>query len=414
MNDSRFSNGDADWLSDAARDGKNNLIANLANTLICLRGVMELSGCFGFNEMTRSVELVEELPVIKGTNGASTGKLPRPVIDADIAQVCECLQRAYKLHKIGINVVHQAVDRRAREYRFHPLRDWLNDLRWDGVSRVARLFAGYFGAEDSIYTQSISKIFLISMVARVFVPGCQADYVPIFVGQQGILKSTALAALAGEAYFGDHLPDIRTKESSQYLRGKWLVELPELAALNKGDIELWKAFITRRSEQYRPPWAHFPVDEPRQCIFAGTTNQEEFLRDTTGNRRFLPVATPKDDVDITGLKHDRAMLLAEAVSLYKSGEKWWPDRAFEREHIAPRQEERVEIDVWEQPIAEWLGGGLNGEPVLQATSFEIMQGALHIGAERVNPADGRRVANIMRKRGWAQNKKSQHRPWTRP
>jgi predicted P-loop ATPase len=176
---------DATWLQNAAMDARGNLVPNLANVLICLRGAMELNGCFGFNEMTETVELIEELPSSPGVNGASAGTLSRAVIDADVAQVCEWLQRAYDMRKIGLNVVHQAVDRRGRECRFHPLRDWLNDLIWDRVPCVRSLFSTYFGAEANKYTEEVSKIFLIGMIARAYTPGCQVDYVPILVGNQG-------------------------------------------------------------------------------------------------------------------------------------------------------------------------------------------------------------------------------------
>jgi predicted P-loop ATPase len=127
-------------------------------------------------------------------------------------------------------------------------------------------------------------------------------------------------------------------------------------------------------------------------VFAGSTNREKFLRDTTGNRRFLPVPTPK--IDIEALKRDRAMIFAEAVAMFKKGEHWWPDRDFERAHFVPRQEERVEIDDWEQPIKEWLEIG----PTHSATAFEIMRDALHLLTAQINP-QGRRVADIMRKLG---------------
>ena len=115
-------------------------------------------------------------------------------------------------------------------------------------------------------------------------------------------------------------------------------------------------------------------------MFAGSTNRKEFLRDTTGNRRFLPMPTPS--IDIEALKRDRAMIFAEAVAMFKKGEHWWPDRDFERKNFVPRQEERVEIDAWEQPITEWLEIG----PVYSATSFEIMSKALNILTSHVNPA----------------------------
>jgi|HubBroStandDraft_6_1064221.scaffolds.fasta_scaffold259129_2 predicted P-loop ATPase len=398
--------GGTDWMKDAATDKYGLPIPNLANALLCLRGAPELSGCFGFNEMKGEVELIEELPAVRGASRASIGRLPRPVIDADVAQVAEWMQRNCRLKKIGLDLVHQAIDRRGREYRFHPLRDWLNGLIWDRQPRVDKVLSTYFGAEDTPYTRKIGQMFLVSMPARVFRPGCQADYAIILTGRQGLLKSTALAILAGEEYFGDHMPDIHHKDSSQYLRGKWLIELPELAALNKGDVESWKAFITRREEKYRPPYGRRDVVEPRQCVFAGTTNQEEFLRDTTGNRRFWPF--PAGKIDIKALERDREMLMAEAVALFKSGERWWPDRDFEQEHIAPEQETRVAIDPWLEPIETWLA--LTGKT--GPTSFEIARDALTILTSQIHPGHHQRIAVIMRSLGWVQGKRVKNtRPW---
>jgi predicted P-loop ATPase len=398
--------GGADWLKDAAMDRYGAPIPNLANALLCLRGAPELNGCFGFNEMKGEVELVEELPAVGGASGASVGKLPRPVIDADVAQVTEWMQRKCRMKKIGLDLVHHAVDRRGREYRFHPLRDWLGGLIWDRQPRVSQLFPTYFGAKNTPYTQKIGKMFPVSMVARVYRPGCQADYAPILTGPQGLWKSTALATLAGDEYFGDHMPDIHHKDSSQYLRGKWLIELPELAALNKGDVESWKAFITRREEKYRPPYGRKDVFEPRQCVFAGTTNQDEFLRDTTGNRRFWPFLAGK--IDIKALERDREMIWAEAVSLFRNGEPWWPDRAFEQEYIAPEQEARVAIDPWLEPIETWLK--LTGRTA--PTTFEIARDALTILTSQINSGHHRRVADIMRSLGWVQKVRvGNTRPW---
>jgi predicted P-loop ATPase len=397
--------GGTDWMKDAATDRYGAPIPNLANVLLCLRGAPELNGCFGFNEMKGEVELIEELPAVRGASGASVGKLPRPVIDADVAQVVEWMQRKCGIKRIGLDTVHQAVDRRGREYRFHPLRDWLTGLIWDRESRVSQLFPTHFGAENTEYVQKIGKMFAVSMAARVFIPGCQADHAPILVGAQGELKSTACLVLAGEEYFGDHMPDIHSKDASQYLRGKWLIELPELAALNKGDVESWKAFITRREEKYRPPYGRRDVVEPRQCVFVGTTNQEDFLRDTTGNRRFWPVQTGK--IDIKKLERDRDMILAEAVSLFKNNERWWPDRDFERTHIAPEQEARVVVDPWFEPITDWLK--LTGER--EPTSFKIARDAAFLLTGQINPGHHQRIAGIMRSLGWVQKRKNNKRCW---
>jgi predicted P-loop ATPase len=316
------------------------------------------------------------------------------------------MQRNCLMKKMGADLVHLAIERRGREYRFHPLRDWLNGLIWDRQPRVSQLFPTYFGAADTVYARTIGHLFLVSMVARVFSPGCQADHVPILVGPQGELKSSSCATLAGEDYFGDHMPDIHSKDASQYLGGKWLIELPELAALNKGDVESWKAFITRREEKYRPPYGRRDVVEPRQCVFIGTTNQEEFLRDTTGNRRFWPIPTGK--IDIKALERDRDMILAEAVSLFKNGKQWWPDRDFERTHIVPEQEARVVSDPWLEPIADWLK--LTGRT--NPTSFEIARNALFLLNGQMNSGHARRIADIMRSLGWVQKARvGNTRPW---
>jgi predicted P-loop ATPase len=399
--------GGTDWLKDAATDRNGNPLPNLANALLCLRGAPELSGCFGFNEMKAEVELIEDLPSVRGASGASIGRLPRSVIDADIAQVAEWMQRNCSLKQIGLDTVHHAVERRGREYRFHPLRDWLDGLIWDRQPRVDKVLSTYFGAEDTPYTGKIGKMFLVSMAARVYRPGCQADYAIILTGPQGALKSSTLSILAGEEYFGDHMPDIHHKDASQYLRGKWLIELPELAALNKGDIESWKAFITRREEKYRPPYGRKDVFEPRQCVFAGTTNQEEFLRDTTGNRRFWPFPTGK--INIKALERDRDMIMAESVALFKGREAWWPDRDFEQEHIVPEQEARVAIDPWLEPIETWLA--LTGRT--SPTSFEIARDALTILTSLINPGHHQRIAGIMRSLGWMQKRKNNKRCWIR-
>jgi predicted P-loop ATPase len=132
--------------------------------------------------------------------------------------------------------------------------------------------------------------------------------------------------------FSDTLPDVsRDKEASQHLRGKWLVEIAELSATNKSEAEAIKAFITRPTERYRPPWGRREVVEHRQCLFIGTTNQDEYLRDETGARRFWPVKVGKIDLDT--LSRDREQRFAEAVHVYRAGETWWPDEAFELEHI---------------------------------------------------------------------------------
>jgi predicted P-loop ATPase len=231
-------------------------------------------------------------------------------------------------------------------------------------------------------------MFLIAMVARVYKPGCQADYMIVLCGGQGDFKSTVCRVLGGE-YFSDNLPDLRSKDASQYLRGLWLIEVSELAALRRADLETLKAFLTRQVEKYRPPYGRLNTYEPRQCLFIGTTNREEFLHDETGNRRVWPVGIGKIDLD--SLTNDRDQLFAEAVFLYKNGEHWWPDKEFEAKYIQPKQESHFEVDAWETPIATWLKDNHATEVGICELAKEALGFLAHA---HVGTADQRRIANI--------------------
>jgi predicted P-loop ATPase len=364
---------------------------------------------FAFDEMLRCAVLLRPLFI------NSPDFTPRPVTDADVITVQKFLQwRGFR--RLGKDATHDGVQKHALAHAFHPVRDYLDALVWDRKPRLQTWLGYYLGVEPSNYIAQIGQIFLVSMVARIFKPGCQADHMIVLEGPQGILKSTACRVLGGQ-WFSDNLPDITAgKDTLQHLRGKWLIEVAELHAYNKAETSLLKMFISRPVERYRPSYGRLEVIEPRQCIFIGTTNRDAYLRDETGGRRFWPVKTVKIDVD--ALAQDRDQLFAEAVALYREKAPWWPDKDFEREHIIPEQDERYEGDAWEGLVAEHL---MNRK---QTTLIDIAVRALgyeegppqpsHHGEpppvrgtpiNRFGTGDQRRVMAILAVLGWERGKR---------
>jgi predicted P-loop ATPase len=386
------------WLS-ACITKNGQPMSTLVNIMIALRNDPAVKNALAYDEMLCA-------PMLMHACDGDPDFVPRPVTDADVSHLQEWLQLA-GLRTVGPNMVHQAVELRASECTFHPVRTYLEALAWDGQCRLATWLSTYLGTEAAPYTEAIGRMFLIAMVARILAPGCQSDHMLVLEGSQGELKSSACRILGGE-YFSDHLPDIATagKDVSQHLRGKWLIEVTEMHAMNRAETALLKAFITRTVEQYRPSYGRRDTFEPRQCLFIGTTNKTIYLRDETGGRRFWPVTCGK--IDVEALAKDRDQLFAEAVVLYRDGVHWWPDRDFEREHIVPQQEDRYETDAWEDKIVEFL------HLKDKITIGEIARDALFIEAPRLGTADQRRIAAVLEHLKWQRRRDEKARWWVRP
>ena len=384
----------AKWLAKCQKTSEGDARGNLFNAMLALREDERISGVFRFDEMLRAAVLTDK--------GAQ-----RAVTDVDVSRLQMFLQRE-GLETISKDVAHQAVDMRAAENAFHPVRDYLSRLVWDCKPRVNEWLHTYLGAEATPYVRRIGIMFLVGMVARVMKPGCKMDYMMVLEGPQGARKSTACSIL-GAAWFSDAMPDINGgKDASQHLNGKWLIEIAELSALGKADSAKLKSFITRDTERYRPSYGRKDVIEPRQCVFIGSTNEGAYLRDATGGRRFWPVKVGKIDTD--ALARDRDHLFAEAVFLYRGGTTWWPNSTFEAEQIRPQQEERFEADAWEQAVEEWLAETNRSS----TTILEVARLALFIETPRLGTGEQRRIAAVLEHLGWRRGKKTKTGiPWVK-
>lgn len=293
----------------------------------------------------------------------------------------------------------QAVRSLAEEQAYHPVQDYLRGLRWDGVERLTYVALGLLGAEGPLAATMVRRWF-ISAVARALRPGCQVDTALVLVGPQGWRKSTFFRALAGE-WFADTEVRIGDKDGYQQIHAAWITEWGEIdrvtGARHAGEV---KAFISRREDLFRPPYGRTTASYPRSCVIVGSTNDDQFLTDPTGSRRFwcLRVTAPIDAAEVA---RDRDQLWAEAVAALEAGESWWLTVDEDRKREDEASEHQVE-DPWRAPLEEWLRG-LDREEVTAAEAL------CELGLPRKEHtlAKGAQVARLLRALGCERRK---HRP----
>lgn len=272
-----------------------------------------------------------------------------------LVQLCEGLDVT-----VSPGVVDRAVELHARQHEYNAMRDGLfaMALTWDGAPRADQFFADYWGAEDNAATRAVSRVFLLSLVARGLEPGIKVDTCPVIIGVQGAFKSSALRALVGGEFFADSPLQIGDKDAAQAIRGVLLWELQEGAGVNRREQDHVKAFLSQREDRYRASYGRHTTNIPRTCTFAISINEEDgILRDPTGARRYLPVKV--HDIDIRGITDDRQQILGEAAARVLGGEQHWPTNE-ETAALAPVREDYSERDEWLTAIALWAerrGGG---------------------------------------------------------
>jgi len=273
-----------------------------------------LKGKIAIDEFANKRVLLDHLPWRKRTDA-------KPYwLDSDDSALRVYLEKRY--NQRGKDMVLDALVNVSERYKYHPVRDYLRALEWDGEERVETLLVDYLGAEDTAYTRIVTRKFLAAAVARIMRPGVKFDNVLVTLGNQGIGK-TLLAQKLGGKWFSNSLDSVQGKDAYEALQGNWIIELGEMSATKKADIDAVKQFVSKTSDSFRAAYGRNTETHFRQCVFWGTTNEHEFLRDRTGNRRFWPVSCAKEGgaKKPWNLKDDeRDQIWAEAYQIWKKGE----------------------------------------------------------------------------------------------
>lgn len=315
---------DYSWTERLKVNGKGALCQTIENAVTMLTYDPSLADCIALNELEHSIVAVKDLPWRKLPKDCGGISLWTDADDAALRLYME------KLGLQGKEKIYDAVNIVAQKHAFHPIRDYLDSVTWDGVGRLDTLLVDYLGATDCPYTRTVTRKALVAAVARVYNPGCKFDYMLTIQGKQGIGKSALFSALGGN-WFSDSVSVIHGKESYEQVQGVWIVEMGELATLRKNEVEQVKQYLSKRTDRFRPAYGRRSQDFPRQCIFIGTTNETNFLRDNTGNRRFWIVDTPNTPKHRwSELTPDEIhQIWAEAVERFRAGEKLYLDAEME-------------------------------------------------------------------------------------
>lgn len=372
------------WKKDLETDSQGGYKANVATITDVLKAAPDLKDKLGYDEFAQAPYVLGALPWDKRED-------PRPLEDVDVVKFQVWLQRN-EINARVKNTVLDAVLAVASEKPYHPVRDYLNALEWDGIPRVDTWLVNYLGAEVTAYVKAVGRKTLIAAVARVEKPGCKVDTMLVLEGGQGIGKSRALQVLAGP-WVLEELSDMQSKDGKLEMQGNWIVEVSELHAMKRTEVETIKAFLSKQVDTFRPPYGRFAKNHPRQCVLVGTTNSETYLRDHTGNRRFWPVRCGQ--INLEALSRDRDQIWAEACTAYNDGESWWLS-GNEVELASEQQRQRFENDVWQAPIEAYLDKCK--KPMV--TMLDIIEECLNLPRNQQNPVTGRRVSQIMSQTGW--------------
>jgi len=366
-------------------------LKTINNVVAFLKTDPELVDLYKLNLFTGSIEISRPPAWDKDRKPMSL------LTDDDIIMLKCHLSMTYQW-ETTVSLLYEGVIFVAKECAYHPVKNYLNSLTWDNTPRIDRWLIDYAGAEDNDYVRAVSRKFLLAAISRIFNPGCKFDHMVILEGDQGIGKSTMCSVLGGEWYKELSLFAERDKDTVDAMRGVWIVEISELANFKRAEAESVKAFISRQVDRVRLSYARLTQNFPRQCVFIGTINPDEdgYLKDRTGNRRFWPVACTKSD--FKGIALVRDQIWAESYNEFKKGGFTLYMEGNQLTQAMSAQKEREITEPWTETIESWLSIPANANS--QHTSMEIAIGALELDAAKVGQWEKIRISQAMKALGW--------------
>lgn len=360
-------------------NSKGEPFSSVANITRCLNGDPILAKTIWYDEFLQRIVTVWRRSE------------PTEWADVDDINLLIYLQEAMGMPKLAKTTVQDAITAVAYQDVRNEAKAYLEGLQWDGVERLPMFFPDYFGTESNDYISRAGINFWVSMVARVTRPGCKVDNMVVLEGAQGAGKSSALAIIGGKWFTEAHRSPT-DKDFFVELEGKLLVEIGEMDAFSRSEVNKTKQVITCQTDRYRAPYDRRAADHPRRCVFAGTTNRDDWNKDETGARRFWPVYC--QEIDHTNLSLNRDLLFAEAMYRLKRGESWWD---MPIESTKAQQEARRDSDELETVLIDWLIGRS------ETTVGNVMNDLMKVPLDRQDKQLQMRIGKALRAIGWVKS-----------
>jgi predicted P-loop ATPase len=381
---------DRAWFHALTKKARGGIEPCRSNVAKILRMHPELRGAIGYNEFSHQVEKLRPTPWSDAIGAWE---------NSDDSELDEWLVDKIEVLIKSLATIAEGVSHAANAHRFHPVKEYLEGLPdWDGKPRLDYYLSYITDNAQTDFLRLAGRFFLIAMVARIFRPGVKFDYMLVLEGKQGQGKSSFFRILA-DPWFSETPFEIGTNEGNMAIQGVWLQEMAEMGMFSRSEDTAFKSFLAITKDKFRRPYDRRPIEVPRVCMFGGTTNLDQYLKDQTGNRRIWPVRCT--EVDNEWLRLNREQLFAEAIIAFRAGERFYPTPQEEALYFEPEQRTRLSVDAWEETIALFVG-----DPKEKLTNFytalDLLIKACGMERSKIDEANRAtsRVGRIMVKLGW--------------